>query len=79
MNEKKIKVLCEIAKVINSIEEIHPLLNRMMDISLDVLKGHRGFILLRDYEDLSIKVARGIQGQDILDFSKSIVQKVLCC
>lgn len=77
MNESRLRTLYEIAKVINSIEEITPLLNRIMDIALDILEGDRGFIILKEEEDLVVKVAKGIKGEDVLDFSKSIVQQVL--
>ncbi len=77
MKEKNFKTLYEIAKVLNSIEEIEPLLKRIMDIATEAIEAERGFILLKDNGDLSVKIARKIKEGDIYDFSKSIVNLCL--
>jgi len=69
----KFKVLYEIAKLLNSMEEVIPLLNRIMDIAIDTVKGERGFIVVKEEGDLSIKIARRIDEKEIYDFSKSII------
>jgi len=46
--EKKLETLFEVAKSINSILELDPLLNRVMDLMLENLKAERGFIMLKD-------------------------------
>lgn len=69
----KFKVLYEIAKLLNSMEEVIPLLNRIMDIAIDTVKGERGFIVVKEEDDLSIKIARRIDEREIYDFSKTII------
>ncbi len=68
--EKGFEILFEVAKSINSILELDPLLNRVMDLMLENMKAERGFIMLKDAEgNLEPTVARNIDKETILEES----------
>ncbi len=75
------EALYRISQKINSIQEIDPLLESIMDIAVETLSAERGFLVLvgKDNE-LSIRTARNItqdQAQDLTGISTSIVQQVV--
>jgi Nif-specific regulatory protein len=79
--EKKLETLFEVSKSINSILELDPLLNRVMDLMLENLGSDRGFIMLKE-KDGSIEpvVARNLEKEDILGemtISRSTMDDVL--
>ena len=64
--EKRLETLFEVAKTINSIHELDPLLNRVMDLMLKNLKAERGFIMLKDINDnLEPVIARNLDRENI--------------
>ncbi len=78
--EKRLETLLEVSKSINSILELDPLLNRVMDLLLENLEGERGFIMLKEnaggFEPV---VARNIDKENILGeltISKSTIDDV---
>jgi len=77
------KALYEISQVITSIREIDPLLEKVMDIAIEVLEAERGFLLLRvaDHaEEFEARVARNMSREtlaDIRQISSSVVSQVL--
>jgi Nif-specific regulatory protein len=72
--EERLEVLFRVARTINTIRELDPLLNKIMDLALETLSGERGFIML--YQDaasgntaeriLEPVVARNLERKDIL-------------
>jgi len=65
--EKRLETLLEVSKSINSILELDPLLNRVMDLLLENLEGERGFIMLKENESgFEPVVARNIDKENIL-------------
>jgi len=65
--EKQLETLFEVAKTINSIHELDPLLNQVMDLMLENLKADRGFIMLKDSRDnLEPMVARNLDRKNII-------------
>jgi len=77
------KALYEISQLINSIQELDPLLNKVMDIAIETLTAERGFMLLKSSEssgEFSASVARNISEKkiaDITEISSSVVKQVL--
>lgn len=66
--EKGFEILFEVAKSINSILELDPLLNRVMDLMLENMNAERGFIMLKDNDGkLEPVVARNIDKETIID------------
>jgi len=78
--EKKLETLIEIAKSINSILELDPLLSRVMDLMLENLNAERGFIMLKDYSgNLEPMAARNIDKETIIQdeaISRSTIEDV---
>jgi Nif-specific regulatory protein len=70
--EERLEVLIRVTRTINTIRELDPLLNKIMDLALETLGGERGFILLfSDGSDpggrvLEPRVARNLAREDIL-------------
>ncbi len=79
--EKRLETLFEVAKSINSILELDPLLNRVMDLMLENLKAERGFIMLKDSAgNLEPMAARNIDKETIIHdeaISRSTIEDVL--
>jgi len=77
------EALYEISQRINTLQEIDPLLNQIMDIAMEALAAERGFILLRSDSapvEFSARVARNISDQaiaDITQISTSVVNRVI--
>jgi Nif-specific regulatory protein len=70
--EERLEVLIRVTRTINTIRELDPLLNKIMDLALETLGGERGFIML--FPDgrgsaegvLEPQVARNLAQEDIL-------------
>jgi len=75
-------LLYQVGQVINSTLDINEVLNRVMDMVLDVMKAERGYIVLidKDTGDFVFKTARRMDRQEVveddLSLSRSIVRKV---
>lgn len=78
--EKRLEILYTVAKSINTILELDPLLNRVMDLVLENLHAERGFIMLQDGAgNLETMVARNIDRETIKDekaISRSTIEDV---
>jgi Nif-specific regulatory protein len=69
--EERLEVLIRVTRTINTIRELDPLLNKIMDLALETLDGERGFIMLfpdgaTGGKALEPKVARNLAREDIL-------------
>ena len=70
--EERLEVLIRVTRTINTIRELDPLLNKIMDLALETLSGERGFIMLfsgsgkSDEKTLEPRVARNLAREDIL-------------
>jgi len=82
-NLDPIEALSEIAQTINSILELQPLLEKIIDIALDVLAAERGLVLLKNISvpsGFEIETSRNLtenQLVDITQLSSSVIQNVL--
>lgn len=68
------------SKILNSITKLNRLLEKIMDIAVETIHAERGFILLKDGNDLEIKVARKMEKRTIKQptmLSGTIINKVL--
>ncbi|MCD6163160.1 MAG: sigma 54-interacting transcriptional regulator [candidate division Zixibacteria bacterium] len=69
--EKRLEALFEASKTVNSIHELDPLLNQVMDLMLSNLEADRGFIMLKDNGDekngsLEPMIARNLDKENIV-------------
>ncbi len=73
--------LSRISAIINTLQELDPLLEKIMDIAVETVGAERGFILLTEANgELRPRTARNISAeniQDITNISNSVVQRVL--
>jgi signal transduction histidine kinase len=75
-------LLYQVGQVINSTLDINEVLNRVMDMVIDVMKAERGYLVLidKDTGDFVFKTARRMDKQEVveedLSLSRSIVRKV---
>ncbi len=73
--------LSRISAIINTLQELDPLLEKIMDIAVETVGAERGFVLLTDENsELRPRTARNISSeniQDITNISNSVVQRVL--
>ena len=62
-SKKEMETLVEIGKAINSVLDMDPLLNLIMDMVIKVVGAERGFLMLKDKEtgELLFKVARNLE------------------
>ncbi|MFQ5772577.1 MAG: sigma-54 interaction domain-containing protein [bacterium] len=80
---ESVQALSEIAQVINSIQEIAPLLEKVLEIAMETLSAERGFVLLKSSstpQGFEVKSSRNFsenQINDITCISTSVVQEVL--
>ena len=78
-----IQALSEIAQTINTIQEIEPLLEKVLEIAMETLAAERGFILLKSSatpQGFEVKSSRNFtekQIKDITGISTSVVHDVL--
>lgn len=79
--EKRLETLFEVAQSINSILDLDPLLNRMMDLLLENLAAERGFIMLKEPDGtIEPVVARNLDKENImgeLTVSRSTIDDVI--
>jgi len=82
-NLDPIEALSEIAQTINSILELQPLLEKIIDIALDVLAAERGLVLLKNTSapnGFEIETSRNLSANQLVDItqlSSSVIQNVL--
>ncbi|MCB0282278.1 MAG: sigma-54-dependent Fis family transcriptional regulator [Calditrichaeota bacterium] len=81
ITEKTLQAILDISKEINSVRNVHSLLERILDIALKNLNAERGFILLRDEKssELLMAASRNIdpeRSSDLSEISRSTVTKV---
>ncbi len=80
---ESLQAISEIAQIINSIQEIHPLLEKVLEIAMETLAAERGFVLLKSSavpQGFEIKSSRNFspnQIEDITHISTSVVHEVL--
>jgi len=80
---ESIRALSEIAQTINSIQEIEPLLEKVLEIAMETLAADRGFIILKSTETLQgfeTRTSRNFSDKQIsaiTQFSTSVIQDVL--
>jgi Nif-specific regulatory protein len=74
-HDERLEVLVRVARTINTIRNLDPLLNKIMDLALETLAGERGFIMLFSHnkgeKTLEAKVARNLAREDI--FSETTI------
>lgn len=77
--DKRLKALYRMSQIVNSTIEIKGLLEKILDLTIEIMEAERGFILLREGKELKVKIARNMDKQsisDMSDFSKTIVENV---
>ena len=80
---ESIQALSEIAQTINSIQEIEPLLEKVLEIAMQTLAADRGFILLKSTENpqgFETRTSRNFSDKQIsaiTQFSTSVIHDVL--
>ncbi len=77
--DKRLKALYRMTQIINSTIEVNELLKKILDITIEIMEAERGFILLREGNNLVVKIARNMDKQsikDMSDFSMTIVEDV---
>lgn len=76
-----LEALSQISCTINTLHELDPLLEQIIDIAIHTLDAERGFILLIDEEgNFSVRIARNISDQIAMDLSQvssSVVRQTL--
>ena len=78
MEQGHLDALLSISQEINSIKEIDPLLNKVMDIAMKALSAERGVIVLLDgtTQEMSVKTARNISDEIMTD-TKQVSSSVI--
>ncbi|MBL7074557.1 sigma 54-interacting transcriptional regulator [candidate division KSB1 bacterium] len=74
------EALYRISQQVNSITEIEPLLNKIMDIAMETVAAERGFIVLIQGENLTVQIARNISpsiAQDTSLPSTTVLRRVI--
>ncbi len=77
--DKRLKTLYRMSQIVNSTMEINRLLEKILDLTIEIMEAERGFILLREGKELEVKTARNMDRQsiaDMSDFSRTIVENV---
>ncbi len=72
--------LYHVSKILNAITNLDSLLEKIMDLAIKTTNAERGFLMLREGNDLEIKVARNIDKKNIKKpsmLSSTIIDKVL--
>jgi Nif-specific regulatory protein len=73
--------LSRVSEIINTLQELDPLLEKIMDIAVETVGAERGFILLtEENSEMRPRTARNISAeniQDIANISNSVVQRVV--
>jgi len=79
LTQEHLQALYEISQSVNSITDIGPLLERVMDMAIRAAEAERGFLVLGDGDALKVRTARNISPEIAMDeagFSRSIVKEV---
>jgi len=81
-NEKRdLEIKFEISKLLYAELDYGRLLNLIIDKIMDILRAERGFIVTGEPDQFEVKVARNIEGDDLVDdgraVSRTVVRKVL--
>ncbi|MFQ5865373.1 MAG: sigma-54 interaction domain-containing protein [bacterium] len=80
---ESLQAISDIAQIINSIQEIDPLLEKVLEVAVETLTAERGFVLLKSSstpQGFEIKSSRNFsenQIDDITGISTSVVHEVL--
>lgn len=72
--------LYEITRTISSSLDFDEVLNLVIDSIMEVMKAQRGFLMVADGDGLQVKVARGMDGEQLSDehaYSTTIVRQVV--
>lgn len=76
-----LQALSRISQEINTLQEIDPLLKKILSLAMDVIGAERGFVLmLNDQQKLVLRVSEKIsdkQAADLSDISNSALQEVM--
>ncbi len=79
--QEVLQALSRISQTINTLQEIDPLLEKIMDIAVETVGAERGFLLLLDdHGQVAVRTARNMSEQNLADlsqFSNSVVTEVL--
>jgi Nif-specific regulatory protein len=79
--QEVLQALSRISQTINTLQEIDPLLEKIMDIAVEAVGAERGFILLLDDNgEVEVRTARNMSESSIADLreiSNSVVEEVL--
>ena len=78
--ERRLEGLYEIVSAINSVLDPEPLLEKVMDTAISIVKAERGLLILIDHATgaMEVKVARGVDRTTIADatrYSRGIVRE----
>jgi len=76
---RRLTTLYEVAGILNDVREQSLLLEKVIDLAIDVLHAENGFLMLRNAAgDLEIQVARGLERRDVQEaaLSMSIAREV---
>ena len=81
-NEKRdLEIKFEISRLLYAELDYGRLLNLIIDKIMDILQAERGFIVTGEPDHFEVKVARNIEGDDLVDdgraVSRTVVRKVL--
>jgi len=80
VREQNLRTLYEVARKINSMLQLPPLLDAIMDGALEAMNGERGLIFLLENDQLVLKVSRNVEKETIRDateISLSILRDVI--
>ncbi len=80
VREQNLRTLYEVARKINSVLDLPPLLENIMDSALEAMNGERGLIFFIEDEQLVLKVSRNVEKETIEDataISLSILRDVV--
>ena len=79
--KEKLQTLVETGHVINSSLGLRQVLEEVMDSLIELVQAERGFLMLREDDELRVRIARGIDNVDLEDdafsLSRTIVKQVV--
>jgi sigma-B regulation protein RsbU (phosphoserine phosphatase) len=77
----RLELVYQLSKTFNSMLDLNDVLNTVMDEVIAAVKAERGFVVLKDAEDLLFRAARGMEHETIDDpefeISRSVVGQVI--
>ncbi len=65
LTKEELLQLYRVARKINSIEDLKQLLSEVMDIAIETVGAERGFLVLLEGDEISVRVARGMDKEDV--------------